>query len=436
MPDIAENPFSTELSEQRLLGSLMGRPANWEATHGILAPEDFFNPVHGRIFESLSIVYGEGEVPTAASLVPYFAHDPDLAHLPGSGVAYIADLERQAISTFALPETAKTIKRMAVRRRFLEALEGAKVKASDTAEPLIPVIAELKSTIDKATDAEIVASSFDKVVSRIAARMSQNAQPMSTGIRCLDDAMDGGLVPGYTYGFAAAAKVGKTTLALSISHNLNMAGTKHAYIAYEMGMEEIVQRQISRHMRWSPSRFRGVGMKDRAAEIERQGMAMPRNVLFLDRAHTGFDILQTEMARLVLRSGIKGIIIDYWQLVSGVQKGQTKEEHLSNVAQFIAGFCRRHGIWSIVLSQLNKEDNAFGSAGLNRACDQFYKLYRSDINNCRDQGWLDLEHSRYTVAGEIGSEESPTLRHHTWCGPYFSDFSELVIDPETGEVAA
>ena len=92
------------------------------------------------------------------------------------------------------------------------------------------------------------------------------------------------------------------------------------------------------------------------------------------------------MARLVLRGGIKGIIIDYWQLISGVQKGQTKEEHLSNVAQWIAGFCRRHGVWSIVLSQLNKEDNAFGSAGLNRACDQFYKLYRSDIEKLPEPG--------------------------------------------------
>ena len=284
MDEALPNPFDTELSEQRLLGSLLGRPANWQAVAGVLTQEDFFNQVHGRIYETISIVYGEGQVPTAASLAPYFAHDPDLGHLPGKGLLYISDLEMNAMSALALPEAARTIKRMATRRRVIAGLDVAKTKLSDPSEPIDPIVAELTAELSSATASEVIAATFDTVVERIAARMSQNHQAMPTGIRCLDDAMSGGTgARVQPMAFAAAAKVGKTTLALSISHNLNMNGVNHAYIAYEMGMEEIVQRQISRHMRWSPSRFRGAGIQDRALEIATRGLELPRNVLFLDR---------------------------------------------------------------------------------------------------------------------------------------------------------
>jgi len=64
-----------------------------------------------------------------------------------------------------------------------------------------------------------------------------------TGIKAVDAGMAGGLYSGFTYGFCGAEKSGKTTLAHTISFNLN---TPHVYFAMEMGSKQIEQRNVAR----------------------------------------------------------------------------------------------------------------------------------------------------------------------------------------------
>ena len=245
-----------------------------------------------------------------------------------------------------------------------------------------------------------------------------------TGIQALDDqGMRGGLYRGFTYGIAAKAKAGKTTLAHSISYNLNLAGVRHAYIALEMGSKQIVQRQIARHGGFNSLRF----IEDKSNEFltlaTQNGMALPANCVYHYAPSLTFSELKSALSRMVLNDKIQGYFLDYWQLVTGKEKGQTQEEHQALVAQWLAAFNAKHNVWGVVICQLNKEDNAFGGAGINRACDQFYKLHRGEVSGCEHHAWLELEHSRYTYAGEIGNETSPSLMHVTRAGPYMTDFA-------------
>ena len=109
--------------------------------------------------------------------------------------------------------------------------------------------------------------------------------------------------------------------------------------------------------------------------------------------------------------------MDYWQLVGGCPAKQTKADFLYDVAQWTANFARKHGIWNILLSQVNREGKVFGSAGLEKACDQLYFIEQTEYGEL----WLNMTHSRYTPTAQIGSETSGKFRINKKAGPYIEE---------------
>lgn len=421
MLDLEFAALNTEEAEQGLLGCLLVRPEAWHAVAGKVRPEDFYNPVHGRIFAKITACVESGSLPSAITLKPFFEMDADLEQV--GRTRYLAHLVAHVTTVYNAPHYAETIQAMAARRRFIALCRTAIASASDPNEEFAPVLAELSSEIGKL--AAIGNSLVDQrtMAAQVIDELLNSTDCDPTGIRVLDEqGMRGGLYRGRTYAIAAAAKAGKTTLAHSISYNLNHAGVKHGYLALEMGGGQITQRQIARKGRFNSLQFMENKTAEFATHATESSLDLPNNCLFLHRPNLTFSELKTELSQAVMTQGIHGYFLDYWQLVRGKERGQTQEEHQADIAQWCAGFNAKHNVWGVIICQLNKEDNAFGGAGINRACDQFYKLFRSETAGCEHQAWLDLEHSRYTFSGTFGSEISPSLEQVTSAGPYFRDF--------------
>ena len=104
---------------------------------------------------------------------------------------------------------------------------------------------------------------------------------------------------------------------------------------------------------------------------------------------------------------ITGIIFDYWQLVSGKDKRKSTAEHLDEVAQWIADYCRRGILWSIVMGQINQEGNTRGGEGMRLAFDQVYQIHRPDLG--KSETWIAMMETRYT-ASEPGLREQASVR--------------------------
>ena len=104
---------------------------------------------------------------------------------------------------------------------------------------------------------------------------------------------------------------------------------------------------------------------------------------------------------------VKGFILDQWQLVGGKKKGDSTANHLSEVAQWLAGFCKNENVFGIVICQLNKDGTTLDSEGIKRAVDQHYRINRCTKNT--NYAYLDLEISRYTAKAMIGSEDNPAF---------------------------
>jgi replicative DNA helicase len=250
--------------------------------------------------------------------------------------------------------------------------------------------------------------------------LREMAPSYSTGIARLDRAMDGGLFAGKSYGFAARKKVGKTILASTISCNLDQQKVKHLFICGEMSAEEVHQRTLARLANVYPSIFRN---REQATppllnRIASAALALNRCAYYVNAPGMSFDDLKRAVSLAQHRHGIKGFILDYWQLVGGKEGKKSTAEHLDEVAQWIADYCRKEGLWSIVMAQINQEGNTRGGEGMRLAFDQVYHMQPCNDDMTNPGRWLEMLDTRYTKWISVGDKNFPgiTLEEK---GPYF-----------------
>lgn len=397
-------------AEQGLLANLLTNNSLFFEAYGTVSEDDFSLPIHGEIFEKIREHVEQGFQASPTTLKNFFDKHPALEHLAGG--AYLNQLAACVVSLGNTADYARTIADLAERRRLLAMLGKLTEELRFSTSAARPV-AEIKSEILASTEIagrSVFSRTKHEVIDDVLKALQSPPDCCVTGINLLDQAMVGGLYSGFTYGFAGAAKRGKTTLAHTISHNLNAASVPHAYFALEMGANQIEQRNIARDLQVNSASFlyRNEDVIKRAAK---QKFEVKNHTLYFDMAGATFSQLKAEVMRLVLRKKVRGWILDYWQLVGGLPKTQTKADFLYEVAQWCADFSRKHKVFCILIAQLNKDGETFGSSGLEKACDQLYFIEKS---NSRDEElWLNMKHSRYTPVLDIGSAEHPRL----WINP-------------------
>jgi replicative DNA helicase len=227
------------------------------------------------------------------------------------------------------------------------------------------------------------------------------------------------------YGVAARKKIGKTILLGSLSHNLNASEVPHLFIGLEMSAEEIEQRNIARDMRFNSIKFLTSDRQKVRDLVGTYAATVPDNMIFEHRPGLTFDELRRMIARHT-QHGIAGIFLDYWQLVGGRRKGETEEQHLRDVAQFLADVARKENVFVVIAAQVNQEGNTRGGEGLKLACDMYLHLHRE-----KDAAgaWLEMEESRFTRYIDVGTESMAGIWLHKR-GPYFSEHAPPSADYE------
>ena len=421
MTGISELPQNID-AEQGLLGVIMyDNTALFEA-QTVVKPEDFYYPAHGAIFEKCVELITDGNAANPVTMHHYFNSRPDFEDVGGGG--YLAELLASVITSVNAAEYARIVADLSLKRRMLMILGTMDIKLSG-GTPAKELQAELVSAIESESGESVFVKTKREVAMEVVQSLTQDRSYYSTGLPSLDYAMAGGLHEGLTYGFSGVEKSGKTTFAHTISHNLSKNDVPHAYIALEMGSLQIEQRNLAREIGRNSVAFLTKG--DKTGMIRDANEVAEKTTdktLYLDMPGCSLDQIKAELLRLVTRKQIKGFILDYWQLVGGAKLKQSKAEHLFDVAQFCADFSKRHGIWNIILAQVNREGSLFGSAGLEKACDQLYQIEEGGAGWGNEQKlYLNMRLSRSTPMESVGSKENPMFRINKTAGPYIEEIT-------------
>jgi replicative DNA helicase len=419
--------------EQGLLSVLLTSPRTFAKTIGRVSADDFFDPIHAVIFEAISERVGGGRVVDHRLLLDVAKDCDEALRDVGGGQAYLAELAGTPMLPSAVGDYADTLRGLAQRRRLIETGLRAIVGAHEARRPdeaVAAAIGDAESLVDNGgakTRAQVLAEMIDG--------MQRPAKIYSTGYPCLDKAMGGGLHAGRVYCFAGLGKSGKSMLAGGISRNLNAYRTRHGYLALEMGALEIEQRQVAREIGTHSMALLG---NVHSEILGRVGQVAARaadgdwnDVLYVDMPGGTFDRLRTEVLSLRYRHRCVGVIVDYWQLVSGRPNGMSEEEHLRRVAEWLASAAKRLGMWFVVLAQLTDdgEATAISRTGMLRNADQVYFIRFGDLDKSR---WLECKASRYTPPKDIGAKDDPSLLLE-YPGPHFRDWTDRGVDPAAAQ---
>lgn len=390
-----------------------------------LTPDDFAFEAHKLIWQAIDRLSSRGMVPNPPSVAQYLAQDETISEIGGQ--RYLLQLATTPLGTLPAPGWARELRDLSAKRRLVAIASEAKERAeSDGALTSDELAADMMRDIEAVTadSAPRVRDLRDVRVTEAAA-LDKPLPCYSTGYDCLDLAMGGGLFARRCYGIAGRKKSGKTLIAGGISSHLNERGVKHLYVACEMGSDQIEHRCMAKDLgvnalyfldpRWRADRV----FQER---VTAYALKCPNNKVYLDAPGITFDQLRSDVTNTIITHQVKGVILDYLQLVGGQRKGQSRAEHIDEVSQWIAETAKKRDVWFLVLAQMNQEGNIRGGEGLRLAFDQVYELKRAETG---DGAWLEMLDTRYTKWMEVGSAEQPAFMLEQKIGPHFREVGPI-----------
>ena len=327
-------PQSEELhdieAEQALLGALLYENRLLDQVDW-LAPTDFFDPVHVRIFEHANHRIERGNRADAVTVFDEMREDEGLKDI--GGATYLAILVESAADIAAAPEYAKIVQDLSRRRNLVAFGSEIQVAARSGDETGETIIERAERDLAVLSDTE----SRTEVVSVGTALKSALSQPVSYAKTDLTEFEDNRiLAPGLII-VAGRSSMGKSALLLYACYSAAAQGQSCLILTNEMPAEQIALR-IAATMTGIPyvSALNGWISNEQKIQLERavdEVDRLPLNIV--DVAGDSVSAMRSlirRWKRAELKAGRKiGVVgLDYLQNIPG--KGNSLYEKTSGIA--------------------------------------------------------------------------------------------------------
>jgi replicative DNA helicase len=423
--DIHSHSFAVE---QNIIGACLNQPHLASFAMEVIDETDFSDGLHIETWKHIAERFETKSEPSIAQLKAEFGFD----WLKLSLISPLLTGEK-------VTEASIQLKDFATRRRFIEVCQHSIQKAeedfleTEAADILSEHSGAMMDVQTTTSSAVCVSEIGEDILERM--KQADGLECYSTGIDELDRMFGGGVYSSKFYAFCARQKNGKTTSLTTLSYNLGQQKVPHIYLTLEGSSVEITETMLARQSGFNRKNF--LKQEWRQNEKSQQTVKQATEKLsggFIKidkKPGMTFSQLKNTISRAAIRGEIKGIIVDYIQLVypdTGF-KG-TKAELYDNVAQYLSEAAKTYGIFVISAAQLNRDGEVRGGDGILNACDMAIYQFKHDDKSTLGEGingepacivetvWLEMRVSRYTPYKDIGSEEEPGLFFDPFKGPY------------------
>jgi replicative DNA helicase len=207
-------------------------------------------------------------------------------------------------------------------------------------------------------------------------------KPLSTGIKQLDEALEGGFYKKNLVILGAISSLGKTTLALQIGDNIARKGNDVLIFSLEMSKEELIAKSLSRNMflkaynkRYTALALttreilKGIGLnenllnnKDRIEIYKEAYEDYKENIasnIYITECNDNIDInINTINDKIKNHIAITGnnpfVIIDYLQIIQNQEKGLTDKQVIDKIVTSLKRIARDNNITILLISAFNR----------------------------------------------------------------------------------
>ncbi len=357
-------PHNVE-AEASLLGAVLIDVDALVKIADIVAPTDFFDPKHQRIYEAITQLYERRSPIDVLTLADQLKNNGAL-DLVG-GPAYLTELTNFVPTAAHVEQYADIVAQKALRRRLILASQQIVTLGYDESKALQELVEEAETQLFQVSEKHIkqsvfsletiLAESFDRLDDLHKDKNKIRGVP--TGFRDMDDIL-AGLQRSDLFVLAARPSMGKTAFALNLAHNVAALSKQPVLIfSLEMSKEQLVDRLLSIESGVDAWALRTGNLTD--ADFEKIGQAMgtlSEAPIYIDDT-PGITVsdLRTKARREAHQHPLGLIIIDYLQLMSGGSKfggSDNRVQEVSEISRGLKGVARELNVPVIALSQLSR----------------------------------------------------------------------------------
>lgn len=355
-------PRDIEL-EEAVLGALMLEKDAYMNVCDILVPESFYDPKNQKIYQAISTLGLNQRPIDMLTVTEQLRVDGTLEEV--GGAVHITELTGRVYSAANVEYHAKIIAQKYLARRLITFASQVEGKAFDESNDVDDLLQEAEGLLFDISQTQLKreVTQVDPVLNeaieqiQLAANSDTGLSGLKTGFTALDK-ITAGWQNSDLIIIAARPAMGKTAFILSMAKNMAVDfNIPVAIFTLEMPNVQLVKRMLSNVADLEGEKIKTGRLTteewDRLNDRLRTIFSTP---LYLDETPSlSITELRTKARRLVRERGVKMIMIDYLQLMTGSgQKFGSREQEVSTISRSLKAMAKELNIPVIALSQLNR----------------------------------------------------------------------------------
>ena len=177
-----------------------------------------------------------------------------------------------------------------------------------------------------------------------------------------------------------------TSFAIKVAMN---CGCPIAFYSMEMKKEQIAARMISIESGVPSNEILYSKLDSGQIQYIDKGASRVVNypIYFDDRSTSNIETILSSIRMMKIKYDIKGVVVDYLQILNVNMKGSNKEQQMGDVTRRLKNIAKELDIWVIALSQLNRDSmnpqpslsRLRDSGQISEAADMVILIYRPEV---------------------------------------------------------
>ena len=392
-------PQDTDL-EEAVLGALMLEKDAYVVVCDILKPESFYDVRNQKIYASIQSLGAMQRPIDMLTVTEQLRLDGNLEDV--GGPLRISELTGRVSSAANVEYHARIVAQKYLARELITFCSSIETKAFDESNDVDDLLQEAEGRLFEITQHNVKkdVTQIDPVISEAikkiedAANRESGLSGLQTGYHKLDK-LTSGWQDSDLIIIAARPAMGKTAFVLSMAKNMSVNfNIPVAIFSLEMSNLQLVNRLISNVCELESEKIKS----GQLSQLEWDKLMTKIKMLYSaplyidDTPSLSVFELRTKARRLVREHGVKILIIDYLQLMTGNGRTESRQQEVSEISRSLKALARELDVPVIALSQLSRGVEARQvkrpmlsdlreSGSLEQDADIVAFLYREDYYN-------------------------------------------------------
>ena len=330
--------------------------------HEVLTANDFYRESHRKIFKAMTQLSERGEPIDLVTLSNVLREQGGLESVGGS--SYLSLLVDGMPTAANIASYAKIVREKSILRSLIQSATEIVTRGYeatgdidnflDHAEKIVFEIAQRRIRQAFFPLKQVVKDCFKMIEGLYERKESVTGVP--TGFVDFDR-LTAGLQPSDLIIVAGRPSMGKTAFALNIAtHAALVKKVSVAVFSLEMSKEQLVQRMLCSEARVDASKLRsGYLSESDWPKLTRAAGHLSEAPIFIDDT-AAINVLEmrAKARRLQKEHGLGLIVVDYLQLMRGVDNTDSREREISEISRSLKALAKELRVPVLALSQLNR----------------------------------------------------------------------------------